>query len=476
MKKVSLFFLIALLVSTSGVFASGLSIPEQGAAAMGMSAAMTARSEDLSSIYYNPAGMDYIQKSESFIGLTPIMPRHKFSSDSESLESEKKAFVPPNLYFGHRFSDRVVFGFGMFTPYGLGTDWNEDWNGRYTSTYSEVKSLYVTPALSVKVFEMLSVGLSYSWIWSDAAISKKIDSGLAIYGATAALDPASANPMMVANPKYDSEFALEGDGGGTSYTLGMMLRPMDRLQIGLTYTGETELVYEGMAKFSHPVGYEAMLGALMPGSQSGEAVLKLPSSFNIGAKLDITSKWDAEIDLNFVNWSAYDSLTIDLSKGLPTSRLAVDKHWDDTMVFRLGTSYDLSDVTTLRFGFLSDKAPIPSETYDAQLPDGDRLGFSLGIGRELNIGGVPIRLDASYMYLQFKDTDKDNYVGYQDVGSIDGDTGLPTNLMKDGVVNVADQAIMDSMMTQMGRGLYPVGNGTYESHANLFSVSATYRF
>ena len=61
MKKVQVLLLI-MMFSASVVFASGLSIPEQGAAAMGMSAAMTARSEDLSAIFYNPAGIDYVEK------------------------------------------------------------------------------------------------------------------------------------------------------------------------------------------------------------------------------------------------------------------------------------------------------------------------------------------------------------------------------------------------------------------------------
>jgi len=144
-------------------------------------------------------------------------------------------------------------------------------------------------------------------------------------------------------------------------------------------------------------------------------------------------------------------------------------------VIRLGTSYDLNEGTTLRLGFLSDKSPVPNDTFDAQLPDGDRIGLSLGVGRTITVGSVPLKLDVSYMYLKFSDRDKDNYVGYQDVGSFDSETGLPKGV-KDGVIDAADKAILDNMMTLMGRGSYPVGNGAYESHVNLFSASVTYKF
>ena len=322
---------------------------------------------------------------------------------------------------------------------------------------------------------MLSFGASYSWIWSDAAIKKKIDSGLALYGATAAIDPASADPTMIANSKYDSEFSLDGDGGGVSYTIGLMFRPFSRLQAGLTYTGESELTYKGQASFTHPESYATMLSASMPYGQNGEAVLNLPSSLNLGVKLDITSAWDAEVDLNFVNWSSYNELVIDLSKDLPRDKIIQDKKWDDVTTIRIGTSYDLNDDTILRFGFLSDNAPVPDATFDAQLPDSDRIGFSVGLGRNVNIAGYQLRIDASYMFLKFSDRDKNNFVGYQDVGSMDADTGLPVSI-KDDMIDAADKAILDNITGALGRGEYPVANGSYESSVNLFSISAGYKF
>ncbi|MBN1291555.1 MAG: outer membrane protein transport protein [Candidatus Latescibacteria bacterium] len=472
MKKVSLLFLIALMVSSTGVYASGLAIPEQGAAAMGMSAAVTARSEDLSAIYYNPAGIDYIGKAELFLGFTPIFPTHKFEGATISKDSNKMSFFPPNVYFAGRVNERVVFGIGLYTPFGLGTDWDSKWTGRYTSTYGEVRSVYLTPAVSVKIHDMVSIGASYSWIWSDAVIKKKIDSGLAIYSATAQQNPAAANPAMIANPEYDSEFSLDGDGGSVAYTVGLMLRPFERMQVGLTYKSKTDLEFEGAAKFTHPSAYNALLSQQMPTFQNGIAELNLPSMVNVGLKYDLTSAWDAEFDLNFVNWSTYNELVIDLENNLPSDKLIQVKDWEDGMVFRIGTSYDMSEITTFRAGFLFDQSPVPDETFDAQLPDNDRIGISVGLGRTVNMGGVPICIDASYMYLKFSDRDKDNFVGYQDVGSFDTVNNVPQPGVKDGVIDATDQAIMNGMVG----GEYPVANGTYKSFVNLLSISASYKF
>ena len=471
MKKVSLLILVSLMVS-SGVYGSGFSIPEQGAAAMGMSAAVTARSENLSAIFYNPAGIDYVENNELFLGMTPIFPSHKYEGSTISEDSNNSSFFLPNVYFAKRLNERVVAGIGLFTPFGLGTDWSSNWTGRYTSTYAEIRSAYFTPAVSVKLHDMVSIGASFSWIWSDAVIKKKIDSGLAIYSAIAQAAPASANPAMIANPDYDSEFSLDGDGGGVSYTIGLMLRPSERMQIGVSYIGESEFEFTGKAKFNHPSAYKTLLSQQMPISQNGEAIISIPSSINVGLKYDLTAAWDAEVDFNIVQWSTYKELSIDLANNLPSDKLIQEKDWDNSTVIRLGTSYDTNDITTFRAGFLYDKNPVPDETFDAQLPDSDRIGISVGFGRILTIGDIPICIDACYMFLKLSDRDKDNFVGYQDVGSFDTVNNVPLPGVKDGAIDATDQAIMNGMVG----GDYPVGTGTYKSHTNLFAVSASYKF
>lgn len=454
MKKVSLLLAVVLVLSAAEAFAAGLSIPEQGAAALGMSAAYAARSEDLSAIYYNPAGLDYVGNTELYLGLTPIKPVHSFEGDGVADDANGMTFFPPQVYLAHRLNKRVVIGMGVYAPYGLGTDWDESWNGRYTSTYGEIAAVYVTPAISYKITDMISVGGTFSWIWSEAKIEKMLDSGLVLAGQGLSVSPAST--------AYDSKFGLKGEGGGVSYTIGLMLRPADRVQLGLVYTGATEIEYEGDAKFNHSSmivpGMDMTAGDLLqasfPNRQDGEAVLNLPSVITVGLKYDLTSKWDTEFDMNFVSWSEYDELVIDLEKDLPKDTLVQPKNWDDTMTFRLGTSYDFSNFTG-RLGFMYDQAPVPDETFDGQLPDNDRFGGSIGFG--FNVGKVTI--DASYMYLKFSDRDKENLVGYSDV------TG-------DQIIDDTDKQMLDTM----AGGSYPVGTGTYESYVNLFSVAASFKF
>lgn len=448
MKKLVLSFLLMGTAFANTVFASGLAIPEQGAAAMGLSAAVTARSEDLSAIFYNAAGISYVEKDEVLLGLTPIMPSHSFEGSTTDADAEQNIYLPPQLFAAHRVNDQVVLGLGVYTPFGLGTDWGETWNGRYTSTYAEIQAVYVTPTVAYQPTEWLSVGAGFSYIYSTAVIEKMIDAGLALYSST-------GNASMVANPKYDSKFSLDGTGSGINWNLGIQVRPAEKIQLGLAYRSATDLDYDGDAKFTHSDSLSSALQAalltLMPLSQDGATTLHLPSTLNAGILYDITSDWDASFDVDFTQWSTYDKLVIELENGTSTQL----KNWDDTFCFRLGTAYDLDEGTVLRGGLMYDQNPVPDGTFDAQLPDGDRIGVSFGFGKQLG----RIRLDCSYLFLTFADRDKDNTVGYTDSN-------------KDGAISTAEQTTENTL----AGGSYPVGTGTYSSHVNLVSVSATMKF
>jgi len=453
MKKVIFVLGVVMLISSGYVWASGLAIPEQGAAAMGMSAAMAARSEDLSSIFYNPAGIDYVERFEVYAGITPIMPGHDYSPFREDDKyfsgkgAESQVFLPPQLYAAFRAHEKVVLGLGVYAPFGLGTDWGEEWDGRYTSTFAEIQTIYVNPTVAFTVSKIVSIGLGVSYITSNATIEKMIDTG------------GKLNPNLAGNADYDSKFGLDGDGSGFGYDIGVIIRPIERVQLGISYRGAYDIEYEGDAKFTHssalvpglnvPVNQIPQIAGGMPASQTGTATMHMPWMLNLGAKFDISEVWDTSFDVDIVGWSVYDELAIDFDKNLPADKLVQEKDWENSFILRAGTSYDVSESFIARGGVLFDKNPVPDDTFDGQLPDANRYGISIGAGYKFG----SVRIDASYLLLNFFKREKDNGVGFD------------TDTTGDGKINRFD----------IPTG-YPVGNGKYKSRANLFSVSASYAF
>ena len=326
MKRAMLVMLILTLCAGGTVWASGLAIPEQGAAALGYAASMTARSEELSAMYYNPAGLTYVAGSELFLGVTPITPSHKYMTHTTVQKANKQTFYPPQAFFAMHMGQNFVVGIGAFAPFGLGTDWDKDWVGRYTSTYAEVATIHIQPTVAYKVNDKVSVGVGVAYVTSSATIEKMIDFG-SQFGQTA-------------NPTFDSKSSMEGDGSAVAFNVGVQVKATDRMAVGASYQSAYDIEYEGKAKFTHsnalkaitypgdPTGATSMYAVAlskMPASQDGTATLNMPWVLNLGMKYDFTERFDTSVDVNVVGWSVYKDLEVDFDKNLPSTRKPIPR-------------------------------------------------------------------------------------------------------------------------------------------------------
>jgi len=462
MKKTIIVFSMLMLVVSGTSWGSGLSIPEQGAAALGLSASMTARSEDLSALYYNPAGLENVQGFEIYAGITPIMPSHTYSPfreddrTFEGQEAESNVFLPPQIYAAWRASENIVLGIGIYAPYGLGTEWDEEWTGRYSSTFADIQTVFINPTIQYTVSDKLSLGFGASYITATATIEKMVDTGSKL--AEAGLPVAGKSTAM------DSKFGIEGDGSAWGMNAGLLYHATEKVHFGASFRSSFDLEFDGDAKFTHKDALKAitlpvamggnafnLVSASMPASQSGTATLNMPWMLNVGTLLNVSEDWDVSADVNWVGWSNYEELVLDFDDDLPMDKQVQDKDWENTFTLRGGASYDMNEKTILRFGLMYDKNPVPDETIDPQLPDSDRFGVSIGCGYKLG----KVRIDAGYVILSFNRREKDNAAGF------DRDkTG-------DGFINRFD--------TQAA-GNYPVANGMYDSVAHLLSISASIPF
>jgi len=453
MKRVMLVMFILMLCAGGTVWASGLAIPEQGAAALGYAASMTARSEELSAMYYNPAGLMYVTGKELYLGITPIMPYHKYMTHESSVEANKQTFLPPQGFAAMRMGQNLVVGIGVFAPFGLGTDWDTDWAGRYTATFAEVATIHIQPTVAYQVNDKVSIGVGVAYVTSSATMEKMIDFGSGI----------GQGP----NPILDSESSMDGSGSAVAFNVGIQAKASEQMTLGASYQSAYDIKYEGTATFTHSnnlkaIPYPSVPGSpipagtpmydvalmKMPAKQDGSASMNMPWVLNLGMKYDFTPRFDTSFDINVVGWSVYKELEVDFDTDVPEDKI-IPKNWDDSVVLRLASSYDMSDSWILRGGLLYDKNPVPDDTFDAQLPDANRIGLSVGTGYSFG----RIRIDAGYLFLHFSDREKDNAVGFD------------TDTTGDGDVNIYD----------LPAG-YPVGNGGYRSRANMLSVAATYSF
>jgi long-chain fatty acid transport protein len=117
---------------SGSALASGFFINTQGATPLGQGNAVVAHSEDPSSIYFNPALLPRINGTQIQIGTNVISPRTEFNSDfsGKDFKTKNDSFFPSTLYITHKVTDKFSVGLGIFSNFGLSTDWGDHWEGR----------------------------------------------------------------------------------------------------------------------------------------------------------------------------------------------------------------------------------------------------------------------------------------------------------------------------------------------------------
>ncbi|MGC8924729.1 MAG: OmpP1/FadL family transporter, partial [Calditerrivibrio sp.] len=159
---------LSIIGITSGMaYSNGFQINEQGAKALGMGGAFVAQADDPSAVYFNPAGITQLAGTQFSLGVSPIAPRATFDSDGKTTavtgkgdidtDGEKQTFYIPNFYLTQKIGNNFAFGVGIFSNFGLATDWPDDWEGRFTTTNAEITTISLNPVLAYKISDKLSI-------------------------------------------------------------------------------------------------------------------------------------------------------------------------------------------------------------------------------------------------------------------------------------------------------------------------------
>ena len=134
-------------------FGAGFGIFVQGASALGQADAVVAHSDGPSSVFFNPALINDLPGTQAELGTTMVLPKREFESDAtgSTTKSIDNYYFPSTFYITHQYSDRIGLGFGVFNPFGLGTEWPADWEGRSIATKSTITTFDFRPVISVKI-------------------------------------------------------------------------------------------------------------------------------------------------------------------------------------------------------------------------------------------------------------------------------------------------------------------------------------
>ena len=409
--------------SGSDAFGSGFAIFTQGASELGQADANTAHGDAPSAMFLNPALISTFQGTQLEAGTTLLIPSREATSffSGDSFETESKVFFPSTLFATHRFSDTISAGIGIFSPFGLGTDWPGNWEGRYIATKSDMKTLNFNPVVSVRVTPDITLAAGVDYLILDATLEKQV------------------NLSSLGLPDAHQKFETTGTNDGWGYNFGALFDLGRGVSVGVAYRSSILVGITGEVHHDLPVA-SPQLAALFPDA-TVKTSIRLPQQFNAGIAYKGLAPLTVEAGMRWEGWHSFKDLRIDLNPPVAGNSFSLSpRNWKDTYSFMVGGRYDLNRSVALLAGYLYSGNPVPDNTFEPAIPDANVQLFCAGAEATYN----KVKFSVAYAYQKYQNRTKNN--------AIDDNPF-------DGAVNSATAV-----------------NGLYRSHINMVGVSVSYAF
>lgn len=355
----TLFFLVV-TSCVSVTMASGFAIVEQSAKGIGAAlSGVASDTDDPASLFFNPAGVAYTDKFTLALATHLIDLSFEFNDQlstpvgGQGINNGGHAALVPNFYLVAPITDKVNFGLGVTAPYGLVTEYDDDWIGRFHALKSELKLYNINPTVTWAVNDQFALAGGFNAIYSEGEFTQAI------------------TPLAP-----DARAVLGGDGWSFGYNMGTIVRPSDTTTIGASFRSKTSLSLAGEATFS----------GIAPDSDITLDV-DMPYVLIFGVTQKLSDRFQVMASARRTGWSSIEELRFVFADGRPDS--ATEYGWEDTWAFSAGAEIKATDNLDIRFGTSYDETPIPSaERRTARVPDASRVWAS---------GGATLRLNDSFL-------------------------------------------------------------------------------
>lgn len=375
------------ILACSQAFAAGFQLNLQGIRQLAMGGSGTAITWNSDIIFYNPAGMADLNLWQASVSGLAIMPSVQYANSSAVVSSEQQVFTPFNVYVGgpiggKKVKGKLALGVGIYTPFGSGLKWDDNWSGRYITQEIALQTIFAQPTISYKINDRLSAGVGYVVAYGDVTLRRAVP-----------IQDAQGN---------DGTGELSGVAWGRGFNAGVRYKLTNRLILGLNYrSGVNMYTQTGDAQFK----VATALADSFPNTKF-KTSLPLPAVGTFGVGYHPITKLTIQADVNYTFWSTYDSLRFDFAQNTEQLEdIAAPRMYQNTLTYRFGLNYAFSDKFALMLGFAWDESPVQDDFVTPDLPDNDRTVYTGGFSYR-PLERLTINAAVEYVYTQAR---KSNY-------------------------------------------------------------------
>jgi long-chain fatty acid transport protein len=364
--------------------ATGFFVNQQSVVGLGrVNAGASAVADDPSTIAFNPAGLPTMWESDRSLrgadtwvmfGVQVLVPRARLVNEGSLAASPGTLGVPvpygggsfkdpgratpvPNFFVAHRVQPDFHVGLGVTFPFGLSSEFSDEWFGRYDAIEASLKTVNVSAVVATR-------------LTSDVHFGAGID---AQYAHTK-LVTAVPNPFTPGGPSAatDARSETRGKTWTPGFNIGVMWHVDPATRVGLHYRSRMRHSIDGVAITS---GLPGPLAAFN-GATGAKAKLELPDIVNLGIAMKVSKATTLLGQVEWYGWKKFDEIRVRFDDGRPD---AVRRpNFRNSWAIAVGADYQLSDRWTIRGGLRFDRTPTRDGFRDTTFPDGNRIWVGSG--------------------------------------------------------------------------------------------------
>ncbi|MEZ6970601.1 outer membrane protein transport protein [Aeromonas sp. S11(2024)] len=381
-------------LATGQVHAAAFQLNEHSASGLGRAYAGEAAIADNASVLArNPAAMTTFDKMAVSVSGTYIKPDvdvdgainrvdangNKLAKLTDASESgiAPAAFVPA-AYFIQPLNDQWAWGIGLFSNYGLSTEYSETFPAGAGAGNTELMTLNINPNIAYRINEHFSVGAGINAVYGAAELNR-----FAGYTGTAL-------------PKDTNVAHLKGDTWGFGWNVGTLYEVNENHRFALTYRSQVDMSFDGDFQ------------GLTSGNRTvdGNLKLDLPAQAEFAGYHRLNQQFAVHYSVNWTDWSAFQELKATSSgcntPGEPGVCLNKPEKFKDSTRYSIGGTWYINPAWEARLGFAYDNTPIEAEYRSLSIPDSDRIWYSAGATYHIN---TDMSVDFGMAYLDGKEVD-----------------------------------------------------------------------
>ena len=412
--RYTLAFALLGLPAAAGAQAFGLN--EIGSCAVARGFATTAAPcDDASRIYWNPGALPKTRGFSIYGGAAVIKIDGDFTRDTSftTYKGDVPNAIVPHLFLDYRGAGKLAFGLGAYVPYGLTSQWGDNFPGRFSAKKASLQTIYVQPNISYQLTDDWSVGGGPIYGHSTVELIQGVD--------------LAGVPTSAGGPTFGqlgiplrTEFArarLKGSASAWGFAVGLHGKLMPTWEMGVRFLSQlsfkyddadatfeqrpTGLVLAANNPFGAPAGtpVDALVASQFTGTgaltaQKVSTQIRHPAQIQAGFAYTGFEGTTLSLDYAYVGWKSFNQLPVTFKGPAPSKVLVED--YNNISSIRLGVEHRMTNGVALRGGLSAATSAAPDETVTPLLPEMDRGYGMLG-------AGIPLMgrfaLDAAYAHV-----------------------------------------------------------------------------